>query len=215
MEQLAAHLAKKISASMGFDLEKEQVLAYGFTAMLQFIFLFFIALLAGVIGHCTYECLIIFFGVGFLRKSTGGAHSSTMTGCTTMSSLNIILLACLSKYVFVSSLEPYRYMMAYGICYLLCFFWIYRYVPLDSPNKRITSPTKIARLRKQSFGTLFVYAAITMILTLSSRRAIRLQSIANSLCLLSLWQCFTLTPAGAAFIHRLDLLFFKQKKTCQ
>ncbi|MDO5291719.1 MAG: accessory gene regulator B family protein [bacterium] len=210
MEKFSSYLAKKITLSLGYTKEKEQVLSYGLIAMTQFFSILLIVSLVGCIANFAYECILIFLGVGFLRKSTGGAHSDTMQGCMIMSCTNITFLAFLSRYILKFPTNTYYPLFIYLLCYLICFYIIYTYVPLDSPNKRITSKAKIARLRKQSFSMLAVYFVATILFTILSTYSIRFQSIANSFCLLTLWQCFTVTPAGAKFIHFLDTCLTKK-----
>ncbi|MDO5520457.1 MAG: accessory gene regulator B family protein [bacterium] len=207
MEQLSAMLAKKISLSQGFSEEKEQVITYGLIAMIQFFSLLFIVTIIGAFFNFTYESIVIFLGVGFLRKSTGGAHSSTMRGCMILSTLNITLLAFLSRYTLMFPIKIYYCLVIYVACYLICFYIVYTYAPLDSPNKKITSKNKISRLRKQSLILLVIYCISNILFIIFSKYTPRCQSIANSICLLTLWQCFTITPAGVTFIHFIDKSF--------
>ncbi|MBE5960309.1 MAG: hypothetical protein E7256_02810 [Lachnospiraceae bacterium] len=210
MENLSAYLSKKLCLSLGYDKQKEQVLTYGLIAILQFVTIMLLAMIIGFFGNFMLESIVIFLLVGVLRKSTGGAHASTMNGCITMSCLNITLLAFLSRYVLIFSIEPWIYLCFYILCYIVCFLIINRYAPVDSPNKRITSQEKITRLRKQSYIKAALFMAASILLTFYSKQNIRCQSVANSLCLLTLWQCFTLTPSGGRLIHHLDRLFPKK-----
>lgn len=209
MENFSAYLSKKVCLSLGYDKQKEQVLTYGLIAMLQFLTIMLLVMIIGFFGNFMLESIVIFLLVGALRKSTGGAHAGTMNGCIVMSCLNITLLAFLSRYVLIFPIKPWIYLCFYILCYIVCFLIINRYAPVDSPNKRITSQEKITRLRKQSFIKTALLFAVTVLLTIYINLNIRCQSVANSLCLLTLWQCFTLTPLGARLIHHLDRLFPK------
>lgn len=209
MEELSASLAKKISSTLDLSREKEQVIAYGLIAMIQFFSILLIVTAIGFIGHFTYESILIFLGVGILRKSTGGAHSETMQGCMIVSCISITLFAWLSKSILLFENASTYYLACYCLIYIVCFLIIYQYAPVDSANKRIKSEAKRARLRKQSFIKVILLFLGSMLLTCFSKKNIRLQSLANSLCLLTLWQCFTLTKAGIRILSFIDGFFSK------
>lgn len=207
MEQLSANIAGKIALSLGLTKEREQVIAYGLTAMIQFFSIFIIITIIGLFGNFTYESILIFLGVGLLRKSTGGAHSETMLGCMIVSCTSITLFAWLSRTVLLMESATLYYLASYSLIFGLCFLFVFLYAPVDSPNKRIRSEEKRARLKKQSFIKVTVLFVTSLLLTFASSRAIRLQSLANSLCILTLWQCFTLTKTGRKVLHFIDGFF--------
>ena len=97
MEQLASKLAIKIAEKIELDQEKKSVVAYGLVGILQITTLFILITVLGIITGTFYESFIIFFSVGFMRKSTGGAHSKSMWGCNAVSVLSILFLALLSR----------------------------------------------------------------------------------------------------------------------
>lgn len=207
MEQLAHDYAKKISTSLNYTSDQEAVIAYGLTAIFQMSTIALIITFCGLCFGFAYESIIIFLGVGLLRKATGGAHSKTLYGCLIISCLNITFLALLSRYIFFFNIQPWYYALVHTILFILCFVVIYKKAPVDSPNKPIKTASKIKRLRKQSFITVFIYYCILLLCLVLSRNNSRFISIANSICLLTLWQTFTLTQCGAAFIHKIDKNF--------
>lgn len=206
MEQLAISFAKKLSNALNYDNEQEQVIAYGLIAMLQILFLFVLILVIGSIGGFVLEAILIFLGVGYLRRSTGGTHSNTMHGCNIISCISITLLSILSKYMLFPSLTFGAYLLIVIICYFICLCIVYKKAPVDSANKRITSNEKRARLRKQSFTTLIFYFSLIILFAFLSTNNIELRRISNSICLLTIWQCFTLTTIGSKILHRIDTM---------
>ncbi len=207
METLASNLAAKIALQMDYDEDKKAVLAYGLTAIFQMVTIFTIISLIGLLFKFWYESILIFFGVGIIRKSTGGAHSHTMNGCIIISVFSITLLSSISRFILNTMISNYANYIVSVIIYLLCFIIFYIRVPVASPNKPIAKPDKIKRLRKQSFIilTLFFIISIVLISLIPWNR--RLYSIAVSVRLTMLWQLFTLTKIGIRFFGQVDSYF--------
>ena len=186
------------------DEEKRDVIRYGLIGLLQVITLFLFITLIGVITGTLYESYIVFFTVGYLRKSTGGAHSSTMWGCNTVSVLSISLLAVSSRYLLGMPIEP---ILNYGSSVLLFITGLLifiKYVPIDSPNKPIASPEKIKRLRRESFMKLLLFFLLTLIAINRANIEVRFYSISMSIRLAIVWQIITLTKTGSALLLKVD-----------
>ncbi|MHB1153149.1 MAG: accessory gene regulator ArgB-like protein [Eubacteriales bacterium] len=207
MEKLAHDLAEKIALHMQFDEDKKAVLAYGLTAIFQMVTLFTIVTFIGMVFHFWYESVIIFIGVGVIRKSTGGAHSNTMYGCILISALSITILSSLSRYILSFPVNVFINLGASVLVYILCLIVFYIRVPVDSPNKPIKKPEKIKRLRKQSFIIITLFFLISVAFVFLSVRYDRFYSITVSIRLTMLWQLFTLTKLGIRFFDKIDLQF--------
>lgn len=204
LEKLAHNIAEKISVQIACDQDKTAVIAYGLTAMFQMAVIFTAISIIGILSDFWYESIVIFFGVGIIRKSTGGAHARTMYGCILISILSIVLLSALSRY---GLNYPVNQPGEFGITllvFLSCFVVFYIRVPVDSPNKPIVKPEKIKRLRKQSFRILVLLFFVSINLIIFKGRNSRLSSIANSIKLTLLWQAFTLTKTGIRFFDAVD-----------
>lgn len=207
MEKLAHDIANKIAVYLDFDDNKESVIAYGLTAIIQIITLLSIITIIGLIFDFWYESFIIFVTVGIIRKSTGGAHSETMYGCILISVLNIVILSSLSRYILNHPLNLFINLSISIFLYILCAFTFYKLVPIASPKKPITNPIKIKRLRNQSYITITVFFIISVVFVLLAEKNARFYSIAFSIRLAMLWQVFTLTSLGTTFINKIDLKF--------
>ena len=204
MEQLANKISQIIAKDQNLSEEKRQVIAYGLTAMIQMLCIFIIILIVGYFLHIQYEAIVIFITVGLLRKSTGGAHASTILGCLIFSCINILVLAFLSNRII--GLLPFVALIVcslvtYGICMIIA----YQKVPVDCKNKPITKPEKIKRLRTESFVKLSVCFVLAIALFLCSRTFLLLEGIAFSILLSMIWQIITLTKFGAKLISLVDL----------
>ncbi len=207
MEKWAHDLAEKIALHMQFDADKKAVIAYGLTAIFQMVTLFTIVTFIGLVFHFWYESILIFVGVGIIRKSTGGAHSNSMYGCILISSLSITVLSSLSRYILSFPVNIYINLGVSVLVYILCLIVFNIRVPVDSPNKPIKKPEKIKRLRKQSFIVITLFFLISITFVFLSLRYDRFYSIAVSIRLTMLWQLFTLTKLGIRFFNKIDLQF--------
>lgn len=204
IEILAHKIADKITLQLDLDKDKNAVIAYGLIGILQVTTLFIIIAIIGFLFDFLYESLIIFLSVGFIRKSTGGAHASTMNSCNVMSILSISLLGALSCYLFN---YPFNINVNLGITifiFVVCFIIFYIRVPVDNPNKPIAKPEKVKRLRKQSFYKLILFFLLTIISIYLVYLHERFYSIAASIRLAMIWQVFTLTKTGILLLDKLD-----------
>lgn len=204
MEAYANSLAAKIAAQMDYDEDKQAIIAYGLTAIFQMTTILAVISMIGIVFNCWYECIIIFLGVGIIRKSTGGAHSHTMNGCIIISVLSITILSTLSRYLFDFPLANTTNFIISVVVFAFCFAIFYVRVPVDSPNKPIVKPEKIRRLRKQSLFTLTIFFMLSIAMISLTPWNNRFYSIAVSIRLTMLWQLFTLTKIGARFFGKVD-----------
>lgn len=209
IEVLVNKIADKISEKLLLEKEKKAVIAYGLLGILQVTTLFLLVTLLGLLTGTLYESFIIFFSVGFLRKSTGGAHAETMWGCNTVSVLSILILALMSRYVLDLPLETAVYLLVITAVFAVAFFVFYQRVPVDTPNKPIVSEKKIKRLRKESFGKLLLLMLIAVICVFNAERLERLYSITSSILMAVVWQMITLTEQGAHFLRKMDTALSK------
>lgn len=212
MEKIARKLADIIGDANGQDEEKRQVVAYGLSAIFQMIVLFVITLAIGIIFDFLPEAMVLFLGVGLLRKSIGGAHASTMLSCITISVIMISLLSAVSRYLLYFK---YNYIIVSAVefvLYLICFILIYKLAPVDSRNKPIVKQKKINRLRKEAFITISVYFCVSFLLLAFYKFNSRFLNVSASFALATLWQCFMLTKAGHFCIQTIDKPFSVKSK---
>lgn len=205
---LANKLAGRLAKALNYDDEARAVIAYGLGAALQMLELMAIALIFGLVFDCLYESMIVFLGVGLLRRSAGGSHCANYTACILTSSLSICLLAFICRYLLPGYLPKWVYIIfgmvpGFGCACLFAF----RRVPRDTPNKPITDPAKVARLRRQYCLTLFVYLiAAALLLAFDWGDGRNISSFGAVICVLY-WQCFTLTSHSQRLVHAMDRLF--------
>lgn len=204
IEALANRIADGLASQLNLDQERKAVIAYGFIGILQGVALFLMISVIGILTGTVYEVLIIFLSVGYIRKSTGGAHSRTMWGCNTVSVFSISLLALASKYLLGMPVELSVNIGFTIILFLAEFMVFHKRVPVDSPNKPIVSAEKISRLRRESFTKLFLFLLLTGAAIAAADTHIRLYSIASSIRMAMIWQVITLTEKGASLLAKVD-----------
>ena len=214
MEKLAHNIAETIAINLHYDDDKKAVIAYGLAAIFQMASIFVITSIIGLLCGFWMESMVVFLAVGFLRKSTGGAHSKTFQGCMIISIFSIALLSFLARYILdINNIrEKLFVIIAVTVAYFFSFIMVYELAPVDSPEKPIVRKEKIALLRRKSFVTLGLYGCIALSLIFLSKNNPRFISISISFCFATLWQVFTLTKTGIHLIHKIDSKFIIHTK---
>ncbi len=203
MEKWVRKLTSKIAVSLGYDAEKEAVVAYGLLAVVQIGVTILLALLFGLLVGAPVEALIVCFSVSILRKYSGGAHAYDADFCTVVSVVYCTLAAVASR-LLVPAYHTGVMLAAVLLLYALIYWVAYRYVPVDSPNKPIKSEKKIKRMRKGSFIIITVYFCLQLLFLFLTARFPAFRSYGISLLFGSTWQAMTLTPLGAILLNKLN-----------
>jgi len=212
MEKLVRKQASKMAASLGYDAEKEAVVAYGLIAIVQICITLALVLIFGLIVGAPLEAMIVCLSVSILRKYSGGVHADNAEFCTTFSVIYCTITAVLSKWLIVAY-SAFPMALAIAIIYVAAFAIAIRYVPVDSPNKPIKTEKKIKRMRKGSFIILAVYFALSALFYALSFQTPAYRSLGISMLFGVAWQVLTLTPIGAILLHKLnDLPKYFQKE---
>ena len=172
-------------------------------AIIQIVTTVVLALLFGLLVGAPVEALIVCFSVSILRKYSGGAHASDADFCTVISIVYCTLAAVASRFL-LAVYHPVAMLAAILVAYLVTWWIAYRYVPVDSPNKPITSEKKIRRMRKGSFIIIVSYLAFQLVFFFAGNQRQVFRSYGISLLLGLCWQAFTLTPMGAILLNKLN-----------
>lgn len=210
MEALAKRLANSISVTLDYDEEKQAVITYGLFAIIQVFVTFILVLSVGLLFRVPVEALIICFSASILRKYSGGAHLNSAESCTVFSVITCSVFALLSRYVLLNYYNP---LLSYGaiiIIYSIAFYIIYKFAPVDSPQKPIRTEQKKERMKYGSYITLSVFLIISLLLLYSNSKDINLKSYGISLLFGVSWQVFTLTDAGALFLVKINNILRKE-----
>jgi len=215
MERLARKLATDIARSLKYDDEKERVIAYGLTAMLQVAVTVILVFSIGLLVGAPIEALIICFSVSILRKYSGGAHVGTIEECTAISVIYCVVFALISRRLLLPVLNTYSMLSIIIVVYVLSFIAIFKLAPVDSPNKPIKTEKKKRRMRRGSFITLTVYFVLSILFLLLSFKYHITNSFGISLIFGISWQILTLTKFGIYFLKKIDSevnIIFRNRK---
>ena len=210
MEHLAKKIAASIGTSLGYDEEKVAVVAYGLIGILQFLSIFILTALFGLIFSCCIEAVIVFLSVGFLRRFTGGAHSSGIYSCLVYSVFFVCSISAAARYAL--PLLPFEV-----ICVFCAAIFLFGYIiialkaPVAPPNKPCRTEEKRKRLRKWSFIVISAFALVIAASLVFKNVNIRLYSAGLALALSTLWQVIMMTKPGHKFISFFDGLFMPKK----
>ena len=126
MQKWIRKAAHSLAAAQGADQSREDVIAYGLTALCQMGAILLGALVIGLAAGMVWECLLIYLVVGTFRKCTGGAHAPSLLGCILTSLLTIGAMAGLARYLLAPRLTPLTAslcLLAFvyaGVCTLAC-----------------------------------------------------------------------------------------------
>lgn len=210
MERLAKKIAKSVGESLGKTEEEIAVIAYGLIGILQFSAIFVIASIIGILFGFWLEVLTVFMSVGFLRRFTGGAHSSGIYSCLVYSVIFVCGISALAHCVFGKNPFAVNCIIC-GMIFLFGYLMIAFKAPVAPPNKPCRSEAKRRRLRKGAFTALSAFL-IFVVLSFVARESVeRLYTIGLALSLSTLWQITMMTKVGHQFIAFIDGLFMKKE----
>ncbi len=155
------------------------------------------------------EAMIISFTIALLRKFSGGAHSSSPTGCLIIgTAVTLVLAAAVSRLAPVAG--EYILIIYTLFCAVFSLTVLKAHAPVDHPNKPIKTHSRRKKLKVSSIiftgvvSLAAVSSAVINALMLSSEVIV---SVSVSLVTGLLWQSFTLLKAGHLLISAFDAFF--------
>lgn len=212
LTRLSDRIALNISKNINCDDEKQQVIAYGILAMLHtFVFLLCIVII-GIIFKILVPILIVCLSAALLKRSSGGAHADTPFFCSFIGSIVCFLQTYLAILINKSHLSIVFYIIFTLISFLVALYSVYKWAPVESPNKPINTERKRKKLRKISFITLIIYAILIAFFILIGMKNNRYNLYSICICFGLLWQSFMMTQSGQRFIESIEKFFSVFKK---
>lgn len=202
MYRLAEYLGEKLSTALQYDQEQKEVIVYGLLGIIQFVIVLSLLLIFSSLFGTVAASLILSFSVSALRVHAGGAHLSSIWVCSLTGVVISVLMPTVFELLGVQNLSSnYLFYITNGILLLALWIVIVK-APVDSPNKPITKPEKIKKLKRKSIIVVLIYFVIGNFL------AYKLLNV-YLFCLLFgvMWQCFTMLKIGhtiLGFFERLS-----------
>ncbi|HOJ12089.1 MAG TPA: accessory gene regulator B family protein [Clostridiales bacterium] len=207
LENFSNVLASKIALYLNLDKEREEVLAYGAFGFIHTLWSTLLLVMFGVLFQSLPIILIIAFTVAALRKFSGGAHAASPNRCAAISVLVFGTLSLIIKYaaIYANILSVILYQTA---SFVFTYVILYKYCPVDTPNKPVKKQELRQKLRKASFISVFCYFCITVFLWAGflKTNASFMRASIISICTGMLWQSITLTHVGHFIIEKLDTI---------
>lgn len=156
-------------------------------------------LIASYLLDVFHYTLIIILTLRLLRTKTGGCHSQSLTLCKVISFIGVLGLAFIASVIQISSTALViwsLFILVFGL------YMIYKFAPLDSPQRPIISHEFRKQLKIKSYIFLIISMTIIYIFSYNgySRGAI------SVLLALSL-QFFLMSTLGYRSIAKVDSFF--------
>ena len=211
METLAKKMAQSIGRSLGKNDEEIAVIAYGLIGILQFLTIFILSSVIGLLFGFWIEVATVFLSVGFLRRLTGGAHSSGIYSCLVYSVFFVCSISAISHFLLTQL--PWQINLAlFVLIFAFGYITVALKAPVTPPNKPCRTEEKRRRLRRGSFIVLTLFLLASVLCSVLGHLWIaRFYSVGLSLMLSTLWQITMMTALGRGFVSLIDGLFAPKK----
>ena len=207
-EKLSNSIASYITQTLKYDKDKKEVIAYGAYILLDTVLSLSMVLIFGALLGVFIESLVVSFSAAILRKTSGGAHSTTPLRCASIGAVVAVGFALIIK-----SIKPllgiWQTIMYFIVTFVVSFVIIKKLAPKDSPNKPIVKEEKIKELKAKSVRTLCIYGiiCIAVLLINFNMRTTDYLYYTVLICTGYTWQAFTLTSIGHKTVEKMELPF--------
>ncbi|EGT3617767.1 accessory regulator AgrB, partial [Clostridium perfringens] len=206
IENISRAVAEKVSNELNYDNERKEVIQYGTYALIQTLISIISVLILGLIFNIALEALIFLFTASILRKYSGGAHSESSNVCTLLGIVISICIGFLIKSSFFVNMN-FQFIIFIGVVvFVFAYFIIFKYAPVDTPNKPIKTEKKKKRMKKGSLKILTIYLFIVLLSTILyyNSDVVFAKSVILSILFGIAWQCMTLTSLGNILLKTID-----------
>lgn len=164
------------------EAEDSEVYAYGIELLLSTIFNLAIAIIIALISNEFIPCFINLSAFVTIRMYAGGYHADTHWGCM------LTLVCVLSIFILIIKTIGITTMSILSpILWILSAFILYRFAPVEHPNKPILEKKKM-KLRKKTLISFFVWTIF----------CITFYFVRSEICFYAVTGIFTLTCAMVA-----------------
>ncbi|MGJ0702262.1 accessory gene regulator ArgB-like protein [Clostridium perfringens] len=206
IENISHLIAEKVSSELNYDNERKEIIQYGTYALIQTLISIISVLILGLVFNIALEALIFLFTASILRKYSGGAHSESSNVCTLLGIIISICIGFLIKSSFFTKMN-FELVVFIGIfIFVFAYFIVFKFAPVDTPNKPIKTEKKKRRMKKGSLKILTIYLLIellSIILYYNSGWSLA-KPVMLSIIFGVAWQCMTLTYIGNILLRTID-----------
>lgn len=205
MYRLAEYLGERLSTALQYDQEQKEVIVYGLLGIIQFVVVLALLLVFSSLFGTVAASLILSFSVSALRVHAGGAHLSSIWVCSLVGVAISVFMPTVFILVGVQNMPSAYLFFITNAVFLLALWVMLVKAPVDSPNKPITKPEKIKKLKRKSVIVVLIYILIGNFLAYK-------QLNVYLFCLLFgvAWQCFTMLKIGHTILGFFEKLLSKE-----
>lgn len=158
--KLSTGMAHYISREIGYDSDKEEVIAYSIESIILNVISIVLASIIGFLTHALLGTLVAVFAGATLRRMSGGAHASTAMKCVITGSVFYSVIGVISKYISLNANNVNIWWL--WVIIFFTFIIVLIYAPVDCPAKPIHS--KLLRKRLKMVSVIFVLMMILVII---------------------------------------------------
>lgn len=188
IKTMADKLSEKLIGEKVILMEEKEIYSYGLQLLIATILKISGLMILGYLTGNVLEMIIFVISFGILRTFAGGIHANSYLLCF----ITTVIVAYLS--ILVShQFEGSDSIAVLSIILLLANIIVYRFSPIDSPNKPLTDTEKVIN-RKRSIKTAAIGSIIIIVI-----------HVVNPML-----HIFTMMAALGLFIEALTLLQFRQ-----
>lgn len=210
-ENLSDKIAFKLCESKNRASDEFEVLKYGVFAFLHICIAAILTIIFGIITNTLFQIVIISLIAGFMKRNSGGIHSSSPNRC--------VVTGIIISYIFVliaKSLLNFKLELLYLISITILihsFIIIYKKCPVPSENKPLKKESTRKKLRKNALYIYFMCVSVFVINVLLNLLNINYNLNSLVLCMILgiYMQVVSLTTLGSRFILFIDKLLIKLK----
>ncbi len=151
ISEISQRTAGFLSENMIIETEHKEVYAYGIEILLSTILNLIVALTIALISHEFVACLINLTAFVTVRIYAGGYHADTHWGCMTT------LIGVLLIFIFVAKFISLELIMILSpILLIISAVIIFKYAPVEHPNKPLSDKKKL-KLRRKALVSLSIW----------------------------------------------------------
>lgn len=207
IEKISKKISSKTADILNMDKDKQEILEYGALNFFHTLLTVMVIVTFGILTGAVLEILVISITAALLRQYSGGAHATSPYRCAVVSVFMFGGLSLIAKYLLVWD-TPGLIIVFQITTFLFALFLLHKYAPADSPNKRITKPETILRLKKASFRFVYFLFALTVLLWAIYLVFYQTSMLKIIICIHigMLWQSLSITPIIQSLIGWIDLL---------
>lgn len=208
IERMSNSITQKISSVLNLGKEREEIIAYGAYNLIQTVWSILLALCVAYLLNIFFPVLVILVTSSVLRKYSGGAHALSPNRCAV---IGILLFNGFGYLVdkYITNVSIFL-LVAFSIaCFLITYYIIYQYAPVDSPSKPIANSEFRQKLKNYSLVVIHIFLIVVLIL-FSIYIKFPYRYIINAVICINVgivWQSLTLIKLGSTIIHGLDKVF--------